>query len=60
MWHPFKLTWNAETGNVRLETTNERWAEFNVTGYNSTKDTHIGLGAYDGVAWFRGVELGQE
>lgn len=57
VWHTFKLTWNAETGKARLDLTNGRWAELAISNYESTKDTHIGLGAYNGVTWFRGVEL---
>ena len=57
VWHTFKLTWNAETGKARLDLTNGRWAEFDIQGYESTKDTHVGIGAYNNVAWFRGLEL---
>jgi hypothetical protein len=55
LWHPFKVTYSAETGGVRLETTAGRWAEFRLDDYWPTKGTYTGVGTYNGVGWFKGV-----
>lgn len=57
VWHAFTLSYDAENGKARLETTGGRWAEFALSGYRSCKDAYAGVGTYDGVAWFRKLKL---
>ncbi|MCB9893456.1 MAG: hypothetical protein H6839_03295 [Planctomycetes bacterium] len=57
VWHTFKLVYDAASGQVRLDTTGGRWAEFNVKTYTPCKDTLAGVGTFDAVAWFRDVKV---
>lgn len=57
VWHPFKLTYSAETGAIRLETTNGRWAEFKLDDYWPTKGTYAGVGTFNGVGWFKDIKV---
>ena len=57
LWHAFTLSYDAESGKVRLETTGGRWAEFKLESYRPCKETCVGVGTYDGVAWFRKLKL---
>ncbi|MCA8915093.1 MAG: hypothetical protein KDB90_06740 [Planctomycetes bacterium] len=57
IWHTFKLVYDAAAGQVRVDTTGGRWAEFKVEHYASCKDTLAGVGTYDAVAWFKNVKV---
>lgn len=55
LWHRFQITWQGNQ--LRLETTDGRWAEFKLEEYWPQKGSYAGVGVYDGVAWFRGLSL---
>ncbi|MCB9935961.1 MAG: hypothetical protein H6840_09735 [Planctomycetes bacterium] len=57
LWHSFSFSYDAESGKVRLDTTNGRWAEFKLADYNPCKETCAGIGTYNGVVWFRNLKV---
>lgn len=58
VWHNFKLAYDAVKGEVRLDIgADGRYAEFKLTDYHSARDSYVGVGVYDGVAWFRKLKL---
>ncbi|MCA8946887.1 MAG: hypothetical protein KDB29_11720, partial [Planctomycetes bacterium] len=58
VWHNFKLVYDAVEGEARLDIgADGRYAKFNLSDYHSARDSYVGVGVYDGVAWFRKLKL---
>ncbi|MEZ5991416.1 MAG: hypothetical protein R3E76_03590 [Planctomycetota bacterium] len=58
VWHNFKLVYDAIKGEARLDIgADGRYAKFNLSDYHSARDSYVGVGVYDGVAWFRKLKL---
>lgn len=57
VWHGIEIDFNALQERITMTMDNGRWAEIKLPRYYSVRDTYSGIGCYDGVAWFRNLEL---
>ena len=54
-WHPLEIHWS--DGVLRAETTNGRWAEFEVTQEVAVPGSRVGIGSYDCTVHFTRPKL---
>ena len=52
-WHDLKIRYRVADRKVRVDTTGGRWAELDVPGHVPVAGTHVGIGVYSGVAYFK-------
>jgi hypothetical protein len=59
LWHEFTLTFQSDERTLRFETTGGRWVQFQVHEYVSVRNTIWGVGCFDGIAWFRNLQVSE-